>query len=94
MAKATWSGATLAESEHCEVVEGNLYFPADSLRREHFLASDTRTTCPWKGEAHYFHIQVGDDVNRDAAWYYPAPKPAAAEIQDHVAFWRGVTVEA
>jgi uncharacterized protein (DUF427 family) len=90
--KAIWNGAVLAESDHTVVVEGNHYFPPDSVRREYFRPSDTHTTCPWKGLASYYHIEVGGQLNRDAAWYYPEPKPAAAQIRDHVAFWRGVQV--
>ena len=73
-------------------MEGNHYFPADLLRREFFTPSSHTTTCPWKGEASYYHVQAGGKVNRDAAWYYPSPKPAAAEIAGRVAFWRGVDV--
>lgn len=90
--KAVWNGVVLAESGDTVVVEGNHYFPRESLREEHFTASDTRSTCPWKGEASYLSVQVGDAVNRDAAWYYPAPKDAAAQIRDRVAFWKGVVV--
>jgi uncharacterized protein (DUF427 family) len=91
--KATWKGAVLAESEETVVVEGNHYFPAESVRREHFRESATHTTCPWKGLASYYDVVVGEEVNRDAAWYYPEPKDAAKEIKDRVAFWRGVRVE-
>ena len=91
--RATWKGAVLAESEETVVVEGNHYFPADSVRREHFRESETHTVCPWKGTASYYDVVVGDDVNRDAAWFYPEPKDAAKEIRDRVAFWRGVKVE-
>ena len=91
--KATWKGAVLAESEETVVVEGNHYFPAESVRREHFRESATHTTCPWKGLASYYDVVVGDEVNADAAWYYPEPKEAAKEIKDRVAFWRGVRVE-
>jgi uncharacterized protein (DUF427 family) len=91
--KATWKGAVLAESEETVVVEGNHYFPADSVRREHLRESQTHTTCPWKGLASYYDVVVGNDVNADAAWYYPEPKDAAQEITDRVAFWRGVRVE-
>jgi uncharacterized protein (DUF427 family) len=94
MARATWNDALLAESDVCELVEGNVYFPPDALRREHLVPSETRTTCAWKGEAHYFHVRVGDSTNEDAAWTYPEPKPAASNIKDHVAFWKGVSVEA
>jgi uncharacterized protein (DUF427 family) len=93
MMKAIWKGAVLAESDETVVVEGNHYFPADSIKREHFRESEKHTTCHWKGEASYYDVLVGDEVNADAAWYYPAPKDAAKEIKDHVAFWRGVRVE-
>ena len=91
--KATWKGAVLAESEETVVVEGNHYFPAESIKREHFKESATHTTCPWKGLASYYNVVVGAEVNADAAWYYPEPKEAAQEIKDRVAFWRGVRVE-
>jgi uncharacterized protein (DUF427 family) len=91
--KATWKGAVLAESDETVVVEGNHYFPAESINREHFRESETHTTCPWKGEASYYDVVVGDEVNRDAAWYYPRTKDAAREIEGRVAFWRGVKVE-
>jgi len=91
--KATWKGAVLAESDDTVVVEGNHYFPPDSISREHFRESETHTVCPWKGTASYYDVVVGGDVNRDAAWYYPQPKDAAREIKDRVAFWRGVRVE-
>ncbi len=90
--KANWQGKTLAESNNTVMVENNHYFPADSLRREFFGNSDSHTTCPWKGEASYYHITVEGEVNSDAAWYYPDPKAAAAEIKDRVAFWKGVAV--
>lgn len=93
MARATWNGTVLAESDHVETVEGNLYFPPDSLRREHFRPGSMTSTCPWKGEASYYTLAVDGEENADAAWYYPDPKPAASQIKDHVAFWRGVTVE-
>jgi len=90
--RATWNGTVLAESENTVVVEGNHYFPADSLVREHFSDSGTKTHCPWKGEASYYHVEVDGETNKDAAWFYPTPKSAAAEITGHVAFWRGVVV--
>lgn len=93
MAKATWNGAVLAESDRYEVVEENVYFPADSLRREHVRNSSTHTVCSWKGTASYYDVVVDGQVNADAAWYYPEPKPAAASIKGHVAFWKGVKVE-
>jgi uncharacterized protein (DUF427 family) len=91
--KAIWKDAVLAESDETVVVEGNHYFPADSIRREHFRESATHTHCPWKGEASYYDVVANGEVNRDAAWYYPQPKQAAQEIKDRVAFWKGVKVE-
>ncbi len=91
--KATWNGAVIAESDDTIVVEGNHYFPEASVRREHLVPSDTRTTCGWKGVASYYGLSVDGATNRDAAWYYPDPKPAAAEIKGRVAFWKGVRVE-
>jgi uncharacterized protein (DUF427 family) len=93
MPKATWNGAVLAESERCVVVEGNQYFPPDAVTGAHLRPSETHTTCPWKGIASYYDVVVNGQVNKDAAWYYPAPKEAAKEIKDRVAFWRGVKVE-
>ena len=93
MPKAIWEGAVLAESERCMVVEGNRYFPPESIRTEYFRPSETTTVCPWKGTANYYHIEVNGKKNPDAAWYYPTPRAAANEIKDHVAFWRGVKVE-
>jgi uncharacterized protein (DUF427 family) len=90
--KAIWGNTLLAESNKTIVVEGNHYFPSDSIKREFFKASDTHSTCPWKGLASYYNVQVGEKVNPDAAWYYPEPKDAAKSIKDHVAFWRGVKV--
>jgi uncharacterized protein (DUF427 family) len=92
--KATWNGATLAESEDTVVIEGNHYFPAESIHEEYFLDSDRHTICPWKGEASYRTLEVAGQTNPDAAWYYPAPKDAAAQIKDYFAFWKGVEVEA
>ncbi|MEN8143946.1 MAG: DUF427 domain-containing protein [Gemmatimonadota bacterium] len=93
MARAMWNGAVVAESDHVETVEGNLYFPVDSIRQEYFLPSTTTTHCPWKGDASYYTLAVDGEENVNAAWFYADPKPAAAQIKDHVAFWRGVTVE-
>jgi uncharacterized protein (DUF427 family) len=89
---ATWNNTILAESDDTVVVEGNHYFPANAVKREFFEDSSTHTTCPWKGEASYYNVVVDGNVNKDAAWYYPDPKPAAEEIKDRVAFWRGVKV--
>lgn len=91
--KATWKGEVIAESDDTVVVEGNQYFPAESIKREHFRESETHTVCPWKGTASYYDVVVGGEVNKDAAWFYPEPKDAAKEIKDRVAFWRGVKVE-
>lgn len=91
--KATWNNTDIAESDKTAVVEGNHYFPPDSINRDYFQESNTHTTCPWKGEASYYNVVVNGQVNKDAAWYYPEPKDAAAEIKNHVAFWRGVKVE-
>ena len=91
--KAVWHDAVIAESDDTIVVEGNHYFPPDAIKREHFKASDTHTTCPWKGEASYYNVVVEDQTNKDAAWYYPQPKEAAGQIKDYVAFWKGVKVE-
>ena len=91
--KAIWSDATLAESNDTVTVEGNHYFPAETLNRTHFQESATRTTCPWKGQASYYDVVVDGKVNKDAAWYYPEPKPEAVNIKDRIAFWKGVVVE-
>ena len=93
MAKATWNGAVLAESDRTVVVEGNYYFPKDSVHAEYFHPSETHTVCPWKGTASYQDVEVNGNRNRDAAWFYPDPKPAAVQIRDHVAFWKGVRIE-
>ncbi len=92
MPKASWKGTVLAETEEYEVVEGNIYFPADSIKSEFFQTSSTQSHCPWKGDASYYDIQVGDEVNRDAAWYYPQAKDAAKNIEGYIAFWKGVEV--
>ena len=90
--KAIWHDAVLAESDATIVIENNHYFPPDSINRDYFRQSDTQTHCPWKGDASYYHIEVDENENADAAWYYPEPKAAAGEIKDYVAFWRGVEV--
>ncbi|MEM6995215.1 MAG: DUF427 domain-containing protein [Myxococcota bacterium] len=94
MAKAVWNGVVLADSDATKVVEGNHYFPEDSLVAEHFAPSQHTSVCGWKGTASYFDIVVGDQRNENAAWTYRTPKSAAAEIKDHVAFWKGVEVSA
>ncbi len=90
--KAVWKNVILAQSKDTVVVEGNHYFPPDSINQRYFKESDTHTTCPWKGQDRYYHIEVDDEVNKDAAWTYPAPKDAAQNIKNHVAFWKGVEV--
>ncbi len=92
MAKAVGNGQTLAESEKFETIEGNIYFPEESVKREFLRASSTTSSCPWKGQARYFTVVVDGQDNQDAAWYYPDPKPAARSVKHHIAFWRGVEV--
>jgi uncharacterized protein (DUF427 family) len=91
--KAIWNDAVLAESDKTVVVEGNHYFPPESVNRQYFQESATHTICSWKGEASYYDVVVDGNVNKDAAWYYPEPKPAAEEVKDRVAFWRGVKIQ-
>jgi len=93
VARAIWNDAVIAESAEYEEVEGNIYFPPDSVSEDLLQKSDTQSRCPWKGMASYLDVVVDGEVNRDAAWYYPDPRDAAARIKDHVAFWRGVTIE-
>jgi len=90
--KATWNNVVLAESNETVVVEGNHYFPADAIKQEYFQNSDSHSHCGWKGDASYYDVVVNGEVNKDAAWYYPDPKPAAEEVKDRVAFWHGVVV--
>ena len=90
--KAIWNGAVIAESNNTEVVEGNQYFPADSIKREYFKDSATTSVCPWKGTASYYTVEVDGKKNADAAWYYPKPKAEAKNIENYVAFWKGVEV--
>lgn len=93
MPKAKWNNAEIAATTQFETVEGNVYFPLDAIHQEYFQESDTHSVCPWKGTASYYNVVVDGKINKDAAWYYPDPKPAAKNIKDHVAFWRGVEVE-
>jgi uncharacterized protein (DUF427 family) len=93
MPKAKWNGQIIAESDKFETVEGNVYFPPESIKREYFAPSTATTRCPWKGEAHYYNVVVDGKEIKEAAWFYPNPNPAAKNIKDHVAFWRGVEVE-
>lgn len=92
MKKAVWNNVTLAESDRTIVVEGNHYFPAESINQEYFQASKTHTVCSWKGEASYYNLSVNGELNKDAAWYYPQAKEKAKNIEGYVAFWRGVQV--
>jgi len=94
IATATWNGRVIAQSNETEMVEGNHYFPPETINREFFRDSAESSVCPWKGTASYFDVVVDGEVNRGAAWYYPSPSPAAANIKDHVAFWRGVKISA
>ena len=90
--RAIWNDTVIAESDDTKIIEGNHYFPHDSIRKEHFKRSTTHTTCPWKGVASYYTIVVDNKENPDAAWYYPQTKDMAKDIENYVAFWRGVTV--
>ena len=90
--QAIWNGQVIATSDDIVTVEGNAYFPAESLDQQHIQASTHRSHCGWKGEAHYYNLVVDGEVNANAAWFYPDPKPAAAEIRGRVAFWKGVQV--
>jgi uncharacterized protein (DUF427 family) len=93
MPKATWEGKTIAESDNCVVVEGNQYFPQESVRMKYLEPVNRTTVCGWKGVANYYDIVIGDRRNPGAAWYYAAPLPAASRIQGRIAFWKGVVVE-
>ncbi len=90
--KAIWNNTVIAESKNTHIIENNHYFPADSVHQQYLKPSDTHTSCPWKGEASYHTLEVDGKTNKDAAWFYPAPKEAAKEIKDYVAFWKGVEV--
>ena len=91
--KATWNDEVIAQSDDTVVVEGNHYFPSASVNQEYLQPSSTHTICPWKGEASYYNVVVNDEINKDAAWHYPEPKNAAAEIKNRIAFWHGVKVD-
>ncbi len=93
MARAIWNGEIIAESNVFELVEGNVYFTPDAVKREFLKPSSTTTHCPWKGDASYYTLVVNGKENADAAWYYPETFDKAAHIKDHIAFWRGVTIE-
>ncbi len=92
MAKAVWKDVVLAESDQTIVVEGNHYFPPNSVNMHYFTDSSTHTTCPWKGVASYYSLAVDGQINKDAAWFYETPKDAAQQISGYVAFWKGVKV--
>lgn len=94
MARAIWNGQTVAESDQTVIVEGNHYFPPNALKQEFFQPSEHTTFCGWKGTANYYHLSVDGTQNENAAWYYADPKPEAANIANHVAFWKGVEVQA
>lgn len=91
--KAIWNNTIIAESNDTIIVENNQYFPPEAVKKEFLTVSDSHSTCPWKGEASYYNIEVEGKINKNAAWYYPQPKDAAKEIKDHIAFWKGVKVE-
>ncbi len=96
--KAVWNGKTIAESSKTIVIEGNHYFPLDSIKKEFFKSSDHHTICPWKGEASYYNLEVDGEINENAAWYYPIPKDGSVEkvgedFSNYVAFWNGVEIE-
>ena len=93
MPRAIWNGAVLADSDRCVVVEGNQYFPPDAVNREFLRDSSTRSVCAWKGTASYYDVVVNGETNKDAAWYYAAPTPAASAIKGYVAFWKGVKIK-
>lgn len=92
MPKAIWNNVVLAESESYETVEGNIYFPPESINKEYFRESDTQTSCFWKGKASYYHLEVNGETNQDAAWYYPEPMAKVENIKGYIAFWKGVEV--
>jgi uncharacterized protein (DUF427 family) len=92
MVKAVWNDKVLAESDKCEIVEQNYYFPPESVHKEYLKESDKHTVCPWKGTANYYDIVVKDKINEAAAWYYPEPKAAANNIKNYIAFWKGVEI--
>ena len=93
MPRAIWNETVIAQSDRCEVVEGNQYFPPDAVKHEFLRASHTHTVCGWKGTASYYDVIVNGQANHDAAWYYPDPKPAANNVTGYIAFWKGVKVE-
>ncbi len=93
MVKAIWKDVVVAQSNDCEIIEINYYFPPDSVNHEYLKKSDTHSICFWKGRASYYNIEIDGEVNKDAAWYYPSPKDAAKNIKNYIAFWKGVEVQ-
>jgi len=93
MVKAIWKDKIIAESDKFEIVEDNYYFPPESVNKEFLRESNTHSTCPWKGYASYYDVVINGDVNKDAAWYYPDPKPAANKIKNYIAFWKSIEVK-
>ena len=91
--KAIWNNEVIAESDQTVVIENNHYFPHESIKKEYFNTSETHSTCPWKGEASYYHVEVDGKKNQDAAWFYPEVSPLAKGIKNHVAFWKGIEVK-
>jgi uncharacterized protein (DUF427 family) len=91
--QAVWNGTVIADSDETVAVEGNQYFPLEAVKSEFLRPSETHTTCHWKGVASYYDVVVGEDMNKDAAWYYPEPSEAAERVRDRVAFWKGVRVQ-
>jgi len=92
MVKAVWKGKTIAKSDNVEKLEGNYYFPIGSVNKKYLRESYSHSQCPWKGKAHYYDVVVDGEVNKDAAWYYPDPKPQASNIKGYIAFWKGIEV--
>lgn len=90
--KAIWNNTVIAESNSTIIIEKNHYFPPSSVNSAFLKPSETTTVCPWKGEASYYTIKVNEDINKNAAWYYPNPKEKASDIKDYVAFWKGVSI--
>lgn len=93
MAKAIWNNQVIANSNQTKIVEGNHYFPKESVDMKLLHETSLHTTCPWKGVASYYTVIIGNEKNENAAWFYPAPKEAASEIKDHIAFWKGVKID-
>ena len=93
MVKAVWKNKVIAETNNYEIIENNYYFPQETVNKKFIKPSETHTTCPLKGIASYYDIEIDGEINRDAAWYYPDPKPAAKKIKNYIAFWKGVVIK-